>query len=232
MTPEEKKEALQDLYQDWVECERCALCNPRARRRINVVFGEGNPDARVLIVGEPPGRDEDASGSPYQGRDAEVVDDFLANNASTRNDVFITSIVGCRPTDDEDPTRNRTPVKAEIAACLPRVHRIIEIIDPDVVLLLGNTALKALTKEKRNVTKLSTSPHLYNVVEVVTPGQQIPVSRAGICTFAPSYLRMKWSLEEGSDVHKAFLMWKKAFSVADMFGQIYRGVVTPDRSSD
>jgi DNA polymerase len=227
LTFEEKQAQLIKLYDEWAECERCGLCAPENRRRHHVVFGDGNPDAALMIVGEAPGEKEDITGAPFKGASGKAVDRFLGALDSSREEVFITNVVACRPTD-ETGKKNRKPDKEEIAECAPRLHQIINIVDPFVVLMLGNTPLKALTQAKGGITKYAkdiTRPRL----QVVTPGLQVPVTRDGFATFHPSFLLRKWEEEEGSDVHRSFLTWEKAFKVADMYAQIYRGIEPPLR---
>ncbi|HSG27418.1 MAG TPA: uracil-DNA glycosylase, partial [Candidatus Krumholzibacterium sp.] len=126
MNAEQKMQLLGELFDDWTDCERCGLCSPRGRKRNNVVFGEGNPDANLMVIGEAPGDHEDVTGRPFAGRSGEIIDMYLESFNSSRDEVFITNMVGCRPTEPDKAQQNRAPSKQEIAACLPRVSRIIE----------------------------------------------------------------------------------------------------------
>ena len=160
MNPEQKNELLTQLFSEWDTCRRCALCEPKGRTRRNVVFGEGNPDAHLMIIGEAPGAEEDKTGSPFQGKSGSVLDEFLGAVNGNRDEIFITNIVGCRPTEELDPGKNREPASDEIKACLPRLHQIIEIVDPFVVLLLGSVAFKALAPPKASFSKAVNDPHI------------------------------------------------------------------------
>jgi DNA polymerase len=230
-THDEKMEHLWELYQKWKECDRCPLAHPTGRHRTNVVFGEGNADAKVVIIGGTPAEAEDLSGRPFSGREGEIIDDLLKSCNSSRDEVFLLNITGCRSTEDSDSTRDRKPDKAEVSACMPRVHEILYTIDPYVVLLLGATALKALTKEKKGIKALAQDQH-FPQVSVEVPGKQVPISWPAFATFHPAYLLQNWSLDSGGDVHLAWQVWQKAFKVADVYNEQYRGVVPPQRENN
>lgn len=136
MTPKQKEEALVELYGQWSACTRCRLHEPQGRTRKNVVFGEGNPHAPLMVVGEAPGDEEDKTGQPFEGASGNVINGFLESLSARRDDIFIVNVVGCRPTELENPKRNRAPESDEIKACFPRLQRIIEIVDPFVILML------------------------------------------------------------------------------------------------
>jgi DNA polymerase len=218
MDRDEKMERMGELYAEWRDCERCGLC----RTRTKVVFGEGNPDAQLMIIGEAPGEAEDLSGNPFRGRGGEVIDDFLALFNSNREEVFIANIQACRPPDNRDPT------KEEMKACLPRLYETIRLVDPYIILLLGSVALKALTSERRGVTKLAQNANLPGI-QVVIPGVQVPLTWPAFATFHPAYLLRNWSTEEGSDVHMSYLCWEKAFKVSDGYAEHYKGITPPLR---
>lgn len=130
-----KIEQLEILKQEVLSCQKCKL----HQTRIKVVFGEGNPDGGVLLIGEGPGADEDKTGRPFVGRSGQLLDKILDAAGFNRKDhVFIANIVKCRPPN------NREPEKDEREACLPYLHKQIEIIDPKIIVLLGATALKLI----------------------------------------------------------------------------------------
>jgi DNA polymerase len=227
LNAEQKMELLGQLYDNWSACTRCGLCTPKGRERGHVVFGEGNPDANLLIVGEAPGAHEDITGHPFAGKSGEVVDEMLRSFCSSRDEVFITNVVGCRPTEDENPKVNRPPTKDEVAACSERVARIIDIVDPYVVLILGKTAMTALTQEK-GLTKLAKSASVPEVT-AETMGRFVPVARPAFVTFHPAYLLRNWDTSEKGDVHKAYRTWEKAFYISDAYAEIYKGITPPIR---
>lgn len=126
------------------DCTECSL----AEGRTNVVFGAGSPDAEVLIVGEGPGQKEDELGLPFVGRSGELLDKLLGEIDLAREDVYIANVVKCRP------PRNRDPRPDEIDACKGYLRRQIELIDPKVVLTLGNFSMKLLLSTSTGITRM------------------------------------------------------------------------------
>lgn len=228
MNPEQKNELLTQLFSYWDGCRRCGLCDPKGRTRRNVVFGEGNPDAHLMIIGEAPGAEEDKSGSPFKGKSGSVLDEFLGAMNASRDDIFITNIVGCRPTEEIDANKNREPSSEEIKACLPRVHQIIDIVDPFVILMLGGVAFKALAPAKSSFSKAVNDIHIWHT-EVVTPGKSVPVPRTGYVAYHPAYLLRNWDDSADGNVATSFKIWQKAFRVSDTHAQMYRGKNPVDR---
>ncbi len=115
-------------------CRRCRLC----QRRTQVVFGVGNPNARLVFVGEGPGADEDRIGEPFVGRAGQLLNAMLPSIGLKREDVYIANVVKCRPPGNRDPEPD------EAAACMPFLRRQIELIDPAVIVCLGRVAARHL----------------------------------------------------------------------------------------
>lgn len=157
-----------------VEVERLALgCTrcPLAAGRTHVVFGEGDPDADLMIVGEGPGRDEDLQGRPFVGRSGQLLDKLLLEEAGLgRHEVYIANVVKCRPPN------NRDPLPGEIASCRPYLDQQVAIIDPAVVITLGNFASKTLLGTTEGITRLRGRTYPY-------PGASGPVI---VPTFHPA----------------------------------------------
>lgn len=129
------------------EILRCTKCELSSTRN-NVIFGEGNPDAEILIIGEAPGRDEDIQGRPFVGKSGQLLDKILAACGFTRNEhVFISNIVKCRPPN------NRVPTLQEAETCMPWLLKQIEMIDPKIIILLGATALKYILGSEHKITR-------------------------------------------------------------------------------
>lgn len=136
---------FEKLKTEVLSCSKCQL----SRTRKNVVFGEGNPDAEVFLIGEGPGRDEDLTGRAFVGRSGHLLDKILAACGFNRKDhVFIGNILKCRPPG------NRVPLPEERAACLPFLLKQIKIIHPKIIILLGATALNGLVDPKLRITKV------------------------------------------------------------------------------
>ena len=126
---------LEQLKEETFRCKKCAL----NASRHHVVFGEGNPNAEIMLIGEGPGREEDLSGHPFVGRSGQMLDKILEACGFERNKhIYIGNIVKCRPPG------NRTPLPDERAACIPYLYKQIMLIDPKIIVLLGGTALNGL----------------------------------------------------------------------------------------
>jgi DNA polymerase len=125
-------------------CTACGLADTRT----NVVFGDGNPQADVMFVGEGPGRNEDLQGVPFVGAAGQLLNRLLTEIGLERSDVYIANVVKCRPPGNRDPRPD------EIVACKDYLAGQIRLIDPTVVMTLGNFATKLLLKEERGITRL------------------------------------------------------------------------------
>ena len=125
---------LSQLHQ---QISRCRMC-PLAQSRNLTVPGSGPQPSRLLLVGEAPGREEDRKGLPFVGRAGKILDEALGLAGLAREEVFITSVIKCRP------PQNRKPTKAEIDLCRPHLQHQIEFIGPRIICLMGNTASLAL----------------------------------------------------------------------------------------
>ncbi len=132
----------------------CRACGLRDGCR-GVVFGEGDPRATVMLVGEGPGATEDELGRPFVGRAGELLDRILAAAGFRRQDVYITNVVMCRPPG------NRVPTDAEMAACLPYLRAKMRLIRPAIVVALGSTAARALIHPRARITQVRGTWHRY-----------------------------------------------------------------------
>ncbi len=138
-------------------CNKCPLCAGRN----NTVPGEGNPAARLMLVGEGPGATEDETGRPFVGRAGELLNTILGSIDLLREDIFIGNVVKCRP------PANRKPLPDEIATCLPYLERQIAIIKPKVLLALGGTAAEALLGTRQSLGSLRGRVHSYHGIPLV-----------------------------------------------------------------
>jgi len=138
-------------------CTRCRLCESRSR----TVPGEGPGDARLVCVGEGPGRTEDETGRPFVGQAGELLTKILGAIGLSRDQVFICNVVKCRP------PQNRTPLYDEIAACVPYLFRQLELIRPRVILAMGNTAAQTLLDSKQSLGALRGKIHRFRGIPVI-----------------------------------------------------------------
>ena len=139
-----ERETLEQIRADLGDCHRCRL----AAGRKTIVFGQGNPHAEVVFVGEGPGADEDEQGLPFVGRAGQLLNRMLQFVSIRREDVYICNIVKCRPPG------NRTPERDEVEACSPFLFRQIQAIHPRLVCCLGAPAVKTLLGVKEGILKI------------------------------------------------------------------------------
>jgi uracil-DNA glycosylase family 4 len=134
MTPQKHEDSLEKIAADVRGCPLCKL----ARSRKNAVPGEGQISAKIMFIGEAPGRNEDEKGKPFVGAAGRILDNLLKEAGIERSQVFITNIVKCRPPN------NRVPEEDELIACRPYLDRQIAIIKPKVICILGRTAYASI----------------------------------------------------------------------------------------
>ncbi|MBV8354969.1 MAG: uracil-DNA glycosylase, partial [Candidatus Eremiobacteraeota bacterium] len=168
------RQAVLDEASGVVEaCRRCAI----GATRTHPAYGEGDPCAQLMVVGEGPGETEDRLGRPFVGRAGELLDKMLAAIELAREEVFICNIVKCRPTfDDGARLRNRAPSPDEISNCRPYLDQQIDIVRPRVILAVGGPAAKSFLGERFSITRQR---------GIWFDGPRgIPL----ICTFHPAYI--------------------------------------------
>jgi DNA polymerase len=149
--------SLGELHDAFAECQRC----PLGSTRTTFVFGVGNPQAKLMLIGEAPGRDEDLQGEPFVGAAGQLLDKILAAVNFQRQEVYIANILKCRPPG------NRNPEPVEIASCSPILARQIEIIRPRIICTLGSFAAKTILQEKDGISRLRGRIHYYRGIPVV-----------------------------------------------------------------
>ena len=144
-TAAERREELKAV---WRQAQSCTNCPQLAAARQTVVFGSGNADADLMIVGEAPGANEDKQGLPFVGQAGRLLDTLLEEIGLARGDVFIANVLKCRPPG------NRDPMPQEIDACQDYLFRQLELIEPRVVCTLGNFSTKLLRGDPTGITRL------------------------------------------------------------------------------
>ncbi len=163
-----KDDSLEKIRADMGDCQRCKL----AATRTNIVFGEGNPKAELMVVGEAPGADEDASGRPFIGRAGQLLTKMMEAIHYKREDIYIANIIKCRPPG------NRNPERDEVEMCSPFLYRQIAVIKPRLIVTLGNPSTQGLLNTKQGITTLRGHFHDYPRIEGI---KVMP-------TFHPAYL--------------------------------------------
>jgi DNA polymerase len=159
--------ALEIIEAEVAQCTKCGL----AETRTKTVFARGNPNAKLVFVGEAPGADEDEQGRPFVGRAGQLLDKMIgAMGLDPETDVYVCNIIKCRPPG------NRKPELQEIETCIPYLHEQLAALSPKVIVAMGNTAVSALLDTKLGITKLRGAWKLYKGKVPVMP------------TYHPSYL--------------------------------------------
>ena len=147
----DRASALQLIREDIGDCTRCALHKGRNR----IVFADGDPNARLLFVGEGPGADEDAQGLPFVGRAGQLLNNMIAAMGLKREEVYIANVVKCRP------PQNRTPEPEEANTCSPFLFRQIDVVRPEVIVALGATAATYLLGQRQPLAGLRSRIHAF-----------------------------------------------------------------------
>jgi DNA polymerase len=193
----DKTRRLRTLDEQFVRpCRKCELCNSRTQ----TVFGQGNPDARLVFVGEAPGFEEDKQGSAFVGRAGQLLTKMIIAMGLSRDDVFICNVLKCRPPG------NRDPMADEILACSPYLLEQLQVIEPEVLIALGAPAAKTLLNTAQSIGKLRGSFHDFFLSGVTGHGPSIPL----MPTYHPAYL-----LRNPADKGKT---WEDLQLVMDILG--------------
>jgi DNA polymerase len=159
---------------------------PLKRTATNLVFADGNPEARVMLVGEAPGADEDRLGRPFVGVSGQLLDRMLACIGLDRRSAYITNVIFWRPPG------NRPPTAAEVAACLPFVERHVELVAPDLLVLLGAAAAQTLLARSDGISRLRGRWFQYESAGMVRPVPAMPTYHPAFLLRQPAQKRAAW----------------------------------------
>lgn len=169
--------SLAELKEEYSKCNKCPAL---LKSRIQVVFGSGKEDADVLLLGEAPGFNEAKNGIPFCGASGQVLQDLLLSIGLTRDDVFITNTILCRP------EKNRNPNRKEVDACRTRLDRLIQVMQPKVIVTIGNFATEritgkiGITKLRGRVFGIDIEGQQYSVVPVIHPANLLYNGRSPV----------------------------------------------------
>lgn len=187
--------SLADLGEPCNRCQRCGL----GTTRTHAVIGRGNPQAKIMIIGEAPGQQEDQQGLPFVGKAGQLLDKILASVQLDRDrDVYIGNAIKCRPPG------NRKPTPSEIAACRPYLLEQIRLVNPQIILLSGGTAVQSVTGDSTGITRLRGQWRLWD-------------DRPCLPIFHPSYLLRNPDRTPNSP---KWLMWQDIQSVRAKYDQL------------
>jgi len=182
LTRDEKIDALKQMDEQEVsQCTACVLCESRTQ----TVFGEGDPDAPILFIGEGPGQNEDEQGRPFVGRSGDLLSKQIEAMGFDRSQIYIANVVKCRP------PKNRTPLAGEVAACSGYLKRQIATIRPKVIITLGGPAAKLVLNVDQGITRIRGTWYEYTGVNPPVPVMP---------TFHPAYLLRQYTKENRAKV--------------------------------
>ena len=180
-------EDLEDIKQKCLTCQKCGL----GKTRTNIVFSDGMPNPKLMLIGEAPGFYEDQQGKPFVGKAGQLLDRIFASvKLSRQKDVYICNTIKCRPPE------NRNPLPDEKSACWEYLKAQIDIIQPKIILLCGNVAVQSILGDVGGITKIRGK--WFQGGENVHGAKLMPI-------FHPSYLLRNDSREKGSP---KWLMWQ------------------------
>lgn len=243
-----KQDKLQKLYDQWYDCQRCPLFKERPGP--DIVFARGNPDAPIMIVGEAPGEEEEATGIPFAGASGKLLNQMLAQLAAEENirDLSQWYKKATRTPQNMErfheevfawraekffisnvvacrPPDNRSPVPPEIKPCWERLYNIISIVDPKLIISMGKTAFQTLTKSKKGVT--DSRGELF---DITLKGRVGPVVYPVLATFHPAYLLRKadWGVK-GGDFRKTMSDLYSGLRIVDAIMEKSLGIPMPHR---
>jgi DNA polymerase len=177
------KDILNAIADEVKKCRKCEI----GSTRLNAVPGDGNPQARLVFVGEAPGADEDAQGLPFVGRAGQLLEKMIVAMGLNRQDVFICNTLKCRPPENRDPKPD------ELSNCMPYLKRQLEIIQPEFIVALGAHAAHILLETDKPIGQLRGQFHTYMFSDQANPAQLMP-------TYHPAYLLRNYSDENRKKV--------------------------------
>jgi len=167
---------LNDYYESIKDCKKCTL----SKSRNNLVFGIGNPEADIVIVGEAPGKNEDLEGEPFVGRSGKLLDKILDSIDLNREKVFILNVLKCRP------PKNRNPKPSEIEKCEPFLKKQLEIIKPKLIIALGRISAITLLRKKDSLKDMRNKIHKYEGIDLIVTYHPAALLRN------PNYKKPTW----------------------------------------
>jgi uracil-DNA glycosylase family 4 len=174
--------SIDALNKALLDYDGCAL----KKTATNLVFGDGNPKAKIVLIGEGPGAEEDRQGLPFVGPGGQLLDRMLASIGLDRTQVFLSNIVFWRPPG------NRTPTAQETSLCMPFVERLMELIDPEVLIVLGGPAAKFMLDETAGIGRLRGKWYTYSTPKLPRPIQATALFHPVYLLNSPAHKREAW----------------------------------------
>lgn len=224
-----KQKDLENLYSEWSNCQKCELSNLRTR----IVFGHGDPDADLVVVGMGPGENEDNEGIPFIGESGMIINDYLSEIKFPRDEIFFMNIVQCRPfsvvkSGGRARQENRDPSQPEREACRPFWQEMLYIVDPLLVVAMGRPTVLELTG-RRSVT-MGNAQGLIDTCTI--RGRSGYITYPVMNMYHPAFLSRSGNLCRGGPWHKAMVTWRRTAYFIDQMRKIYYESPPPDRGFD
>lgn len=223
-----KISAMKKLREEWMGCIKCGLCD----ERINLVFGDGNPEADILIIGEAPGRLEDDTGLTFRGKAGKILGRYLDTCGLDKQcDCFSTNVIACRPTVEVFDERkkvhyldNRQPNKEEKLCCRPRLLEIIYIVDPMLIVTIGKVPYQALTGKPTAIAKVRGQ-----VQEFTLEGRNTSITYPIMPMYHTAYLSRSSDHREEGIWGQTGSDWAETCNIVDYLREAYEGIEPPYR---
>ena len=239
MTYTDKERAVLSIFERWNGCTKCDLGKQREAKNKdtagacgNIVFGDGNVDADMVLIGIGPGEQEDKEGVPFVGESGNILDEYLEAVRMQRDELFIMNIVSCRPFSKSIDFKtkrlkeeNRDPTPLERERCRPLWQEILYVVDPLVVVALGKPTVMEVTG-KRSVTMREMQGM---VMTCQIPGKAVMPTYNVIPMYHPAFLSRSGDTYKGGPWHQALISWKRAVYFLDQLRNLYFGTAMPDR---
>jgi DNA polymerase len=239
MTYTDKERAVLSIFSQWKDCKKCELGVQRNKKHTNtsgevgnIVFGDGNVNADMVLIGIGPGEQEDAQGCPFVGESGQILDEYLDAVRMQRDELFIMNIVACRPFSNaidfktkKMKEENRDPTPHEREQCRPLWQEVLYIIDPLIVVALGKPAIAEVTGQ-RAVSMRDTQG---TVITCHIPGKVVPTIYPVVPMYHPAFLSRSGDTYKGGPWHQALVAWKRSVLFLDQLRNLYRGTPMPDR---
>ena len=234
-----KEHAVLSIFARWKDCTKCELGSLREKKKEesqgragNMVFGDGNVDADMVIIGIGPGEQEDELGFPFAGESGNILNDYLSKTGMLRDELFLLNVVACRPYSSsvdfktkQKKEENRDPTPPERTACRPFWQEVLYTVDPLLVVVMGKPAVIEVTGKR--------SAAMGDVQGTITtcsiPGKAAPITYPVVPMYHPAFLARSGDYGKGGPWHQALISWKRAIHFLDQLRNLFRGIPMPDR---
>lgn len=206
-----KIELLKNLSEEYLNCKACDLYKIANQK----VFGYGSVNAPIMFIGIAPGEEEDSKGIPFIGRSGKKLDNILYSLNLKKDSFYFTNLTLCRAADKiKDGVENRDPLKNEFQACFPRLLKEIYIIDPMLIIVLGKTPAKYLSRTTKEISKIRG-----HILDIKLQGKKTTLTYPVLPTYHPAYLLRKPSNLKKDPMHQFYTDIQRAVLYVSKYKQ-------------